>query len=132
MPTYPDFESFCHDFPLRPMNFSPCFAALSNPSVSPSIEDFRSLAEKGNVVPVYAQLAADFETPLSAYIKISGDGEAFLFESAESPNSHNENGRYSILGSHHVPSSRRTGMKLPFVKMGRPKSGPRKRTSSPS
>jgi anthranilate synthase component 1 len=70
---------------------------LSTPPVSPSIEEFRNLAEKGNVVPVYAQLAADFETPLSAYIKISGEGEAFLFESAESSG---ENGRYSILGSH--------------------------------
>ncbi|MGJ8677087.1 MAG: anthranilate synthase component I [Akkermansiaceae bacterium] len=74
----------------------PCFAALSTLPVSPSIEVFRSLAEKGNVVPVYAQLAADFETPLSAYTKISGDSEAFLFESAESSG---ENSRYSILGS---------------------------------
>ena len=47
-------------------------------------------------MPVYAQLAADFETPLSAYVKISGHGEAFLFESAESSG---ESGRYSILGN---------------------------------
>lgn len=45
---------------------------------------------------MYAQLAADFETPLSAYIKISGEGEAFLFESAEISG---DSGRYSILGS---------------------------------
>ncbi len=81
---------------MRSRDLSPCFAALSTPPVSPSIEAFRDLAEKGNVVPVYAQLAADFETPLSAYIKISDEGEAFLFESAESSG---ENGRYSILGS---------------------------------
>ena len=74
----------------------PCFAALSTTSVSPSIEEFRDLAAQGNVVPVYAQLAADFETPLSAYLKISGENEAFLFESAESVG---ESGRYSILGS---------------------------------
>ena len=64
--------------------------------VNPTIEAFRPLAEQGNVVPVYAQLAADFETPLSAYIKISGEGEAFLFESAEISG---DSGRYSILGS---------------------------------
>lgn len=64
--------------------------------VKPDLADFRPLAEQGNVVPVYAQLAADFETPLSAYIKISGEGEAFLFESAESAG---DSGRYSILGS---------------------------------
>ena len=64
--------------------------------MSPPIEEFCSLAKKGNVVPVYAQLAADFETPLSAYMKISSEGEAFLFESAES---NGENSRYSLLGS---------------------------------
>ncbi|MBT8044320.1 MAG: anthranilate synthase component I [Verrucomicrobiae bacterium] len=69
---------------------------MSNLPVNPSLDDFRGLARKGNVVPVYAQLAADFETPLSAYVKISGDGEAFLFESAESAG---DSGRYSILGS---------------------------------
>ncbi|MGB1260451.1 MAG: anthranilate synthase component I [Akkermansiaceae bacterium] len=69
---------------------------MSTLPASPSPEEFRSLAEQGNVVPVYAQLAADFETPLSAFIKISGGGEAFLFESAESTG---DSGRYSILGS---------------------------------
>ena len=69
---------------------------MKTPSVSPNPSAFLSLAEKGNVVPVYAQLAADFETPLSAYVKISGEGEAFLFESAESTGA---NARYSILGS---------------------------------
>lgn len=75
---------------------SACSAALSRTPVSPSLDDFCDLAEKGNVVPVYAQLAADFETPLSAYVKIMGDSEAFLFESAESSG---ESGRYSILGN---------------------------------
>lgn len=69
---------------------------MSLQPVSPTPEAFRELVKRGNVVPVYAQLAADFETPLSAYIKISGDGEAFLFESAESGG---DSGRYSILGS---------------------------------
>jgi len=71
-------------------------AVLNSLPVNPSLEVFRPLAEQGNVVPVYAQLAADFETPLSAYVKISGDAEAFLFESAESSG---DSGRYSILGS---------------------------------
>ena len=83
-------------FALRERKIQPCSAALSTTSVSPSIEEFRDLAAQGNVVPVYAQLAADFETPLSAYLKISGENEAFLFESAESVG---ESGRYSILGS---------------------------------
>ena len=69
---------------------------MSTTPVNPSPDEFCDLAEEGNVVPVYAQLAADFETPLSAYVKISGHGEAFLFESAESSG---ESGRYSILGN---------------------------------
>ncbi len=64
--------------------------------VQPSYEDFCSLATQGNVIPVYAQLAADFETPLSAFQKISDGRYAFLFESAESTDA---SGRWSILGS---------------------------------
>ena len=66
------------------------------PAVKPSIEEFRELAEQGNVVPVYAQLTADFETPLSAYLKIRDGRHAFLFESAESTDA---GGRWSIVGS---------------------------------
>ncbi|MDP7654638.1 MAG: anthranilate synthase component I, partial [Roseibacillus sp.] len=69
---------------------------MSLPAVKPSIEEFRELAEQGNVVPVYAQLTADFETPLSAYLKIRDGRHAFLFESAESTDA---SGRWSIVGS---------------------------------
>jgi len=64
--------------------------------VEPSPEQFAELSKRGNVVPVYAQLAADFETPLSAYVKIRDDKHAFLLESAESTDA---SGRWSILGS---------------------------------
>jgi anthranilate synthase component 1 len=69
---------------------------LSVPAVKPSLEEFRALAGQGNVVPVYAQLAADFETPLSAYLKIRDGKYAFLLESAESTDA---SGRWSIVGS---------------------------------
>ena len=64
--------------------------------VEPSPEQFAELSKRGNVVPVSAQLAADFETPLSAYVKIRDDKHAFLLESAESTDA---SGRWSILGS---------------------------------
>jgi len=48
------------------------------------------------VIPVYTQLAADFETPLSAYLKIRDGAHAFLLESAESTE---KGGRWSIVGS---------------------------------
>ena len=47
-------------------------------------------------MPVYAQLAADFETPVSAFLKLRDGKHAFLFESAESTDA---SGRWSIVGS---------------------------------
>ena len=64
--------------------------------VKPSVEEFVELAQAGNVVPVYAQLAADFETPVSAFLKLRDGKNAFLFESAESTDA---SGRWSIVGS---------------------------------
>jgi len=49
------------------------------------------------VVPVYTQLAADFETPLSAYLKLRDGKHSFLLESAESTE---KGGRWSLVGSH--------------------------------
>ena len=71
--------------------------AAMMPVVKPSLDEFRALAGQGNVVPVYTQLAADFETPLSAFLKIRDGKHSFLFESAESTDA---SGRWSILGSH--------------------------------
>jgi anthranilate synthase component 1 len=61
----------------------------------PSRDQFRSLAREGNLVPVYRRLLADFETPLSAYSKIRGQGESFLLESVEGGE---HLGRYSFVG----------------------------------
>src|SRR5512134_589653 len=62
---------------------------------SPSLEEFEQLAAKGNLIPVTRRLLADFETPLSAYRKIRGQGESFLFESVEGGE---HLGRYSFVG----------------------------------
>lgn len=51
--------------------------------IKPTREEFGELAGQGNVVPVYADLMADFETPVSAYAKLRDAGPAFLFESVE-------------------------------------------------
>ena len=47
----------------------------------PSKEEFIKLAKKGNIVPVYRDILADFETPLSAYQKISGHMDHGMIES---------------------------------------------------
>ncbi len=62
---------------------------------SPTLDEFRRLASSGNLVPVTRRLLADVETPLSAYRKIRGAGESFLFESVEGGE---HLGRYSFVG----------------------------------
>ena len=60
-----------------------------------TLEEFTPLAAQGNLIPVSRRLLADFETPLSAYRKIRGHGESFLFESVEGGE---HLGRYSFVG----------------------------------
>ena len=66
------------------------------PPLSPSREEFRALAQRGNLVPVYAELAADLDTPLSAFLRLRPGPYAFLLESVEGGEKW---ARYSFLGS---------------------------------
>ena len=61
----------------------------------PSQPEFLKLAGQGNLIPVALRILADIETPLSAYQKIRGQGESFLFESIEGGE---HLGRYSFVG----------------------------------
>jgi anthranilate synthase component 1 len=60
-----------------------------------SREQFRTLATRGVLIPVYRELAADLETPVSIYLKLRGRGPSFLLESVEKAE---QVGRYSFLG----------------------------------
>ena len=64
--------------------------------IFPNFEQFSELAKQGNFVPVYQEIAADLETPVSAWYKVcAGQPYSFLLESVEG----GENlGRYSFLG----------------------------------
>src|ERR1700723_1287088 len=62
---------------------------------SPKPAEFLDLAARGNLIPVTRRILADLETPLSAYRKIRGAGESFLFESVEGGE---HIGRYSFVG----------------------------------
>ncbi|MEK7291266.1 MAG: anthranilate synthase component I, partial [Planctomycetota bacterium] len=62
----------------------------------PAFEEFKQLAQKGNIIPVYRQLFADTLTPVSAFQKISDTEYAFLLESAAGGE---KISRYSILGA---------------------------------
>ncbi len=69
---------------------------MSQNPVEPSLAAFETFSKQGNVVPVFTQLAADFETPLSAYLKLRDAKHSFLLESAEATD---KGGRWSIIGS---------------------------------
>jgi len=62
----------------------------------PSLEEFRSLARAGKLVPVYREVFADHDTPVSAFRKIDDGPYGFLLESVEGGEKW---GRYSLLGS---------------------------------
>jgi anthranilate synthase component 1 len=62
----------------------------------PSRESFRELAHRGNLIPVYREIIADMETPVSAFHKIDTGDYSFLFESVEKGNKF---ARYSFLGA---------------------------------
>ena len=64
--------------------------------IHPDIETFKKLSAQGNAIPVYLDLTADCETPLSAYSKIRRSGPAFLFESIVGGE---RISRYSFLGA---------------------------------
>jgi anthranilate synthase component I len=64
-------------------------------NLRPSLEEFRRLAEGGNLVPVVAEIVSDVETPVGAFQKIGREGSSFLFESAER---NEESGRFSFIG----------------------------------
>src|SRR4051794_789412 len=63
--------------------------------VGPSLDEVRELAGEYTLVPLRHTFIADTETPVSAYLKLRGDGPSFLLESAEQGQRF---GRWSFLG----------------------------------
>ena len=83
---------------------------------SPTLAEFKKLSDRGNLIPVTRRLLADFETPLSAYQKIRGPGESFLFESIEGGE---HLGRYSFLGSNPRAVIQQNGSRVTVTEGGR-------------
>jgi len=62
----------------------------------PSLEEVKKLARDGNLVPVYREIVADLETPVSAFLKVGGGRYSFLLESVEGGQ---RQARYSFIGT---------------------------------
>lgn len=50
---------------------------------TPDLRGFIGKSRGGNLIPVYKEIMADMETPLSAFLKLEGGKYAFLLESVE-------------------------------------------------
>jgi len=49
----------------------------------PSFAEFEKLAESGNLIPVYREILADVETPVSVLMKLQHKSHVYLLESVE-------------------------------------------------
>ena len=62
----------------------------------PDIATFQKLSLQGNLIPVYREIMADMDTPVTAFKKLDDGRFSFLLESIEGGEKW---GRYSFLGS---------------------------------
>ena len=63
---------------------------------APELSRFVELSRQGNLIPVWREILADMETPVSAFRKIDQGSASFLLESIEGGEKW---ARYSFLGS---------------------------------
>jgi anthranilate synthase component 1 len=81
----------------------------------PSLRDFKKKAKQGNLIPVYREILADRETPVSAFQKIDDGRHSFLLESVEGGEKW---GRYSFLGSRPSVVVRSFDHKVEIIRKG--------------
>jgi len=64
----------------------------------PTLDEVKEIARsgEGNIVPVYREIVADLETPVSAYLKVARGDHSFLLESVEGGE---RLARYSFIGT---------------------------------
>ena len=62
----------------------------------PSLEQVASYGGEANLVPVYREINADLETPVSAYLKVANGPYSYLLESVEGGE---RMARYSFIGT---------------------------------
>ena len=88
---------------------------MTTTELKPGRDEFRKLARYGNLIPVYTELVADAETPVSAFSKIDEGGYSFLLESAEHID---HGGRYSFVGSNPRVVFKSRGRKVTVIEDG--------------
>ncbi len=82
----------------------------------PSKRAFLKLAKKGNLIPVYREILADLETPVSCFLKMGDEPFSYLLESVEGGE---KLARYSFLASSPSIVFKSKGRKITLLKNGR-------------
>jgi len=80
--------------------------------ICPDFKTFKKKARDGNLIPVYREILADLETPLSAFLKLK-DKRCFLFESVEGGEKW---ARYSFIGSNPSVIIEGSGLELTITR----------------
>jgi len=83
--------------------------------IYPTLEEFREKAKRFNLIPVYREILADLETPVSAFCKIDDGDYSYLLESVEA----GQLGRYSFLGSNPSIIFRSKGNRVSITQRGK-------------
>jgi len=83
--------------------------------IAPSLSDFKQLATRGTLIPIFEEIHFDWETPISAFWKIDDGKASFLLESVEGGEKW---GRYSFLGSGSSCLFRSKGEEFEILKNG--------------
>lgn len=83
------------DLTSRPLD-ERFFLFIGERMFKPTRKEFKNLAKKYNLIPVYREIICDVDTPVSAFHKLKESKYAFLLESAEGGERF---GRYSFLGN---------------------------------
>ena len=81
----------------------------------PEGNEFKELSKKGNFIPVYREILADMETPVSAFMKLGGGEFSYLLESGERGE---KLGRYSFLGTSPTLIFKSKGKKVEIIRKG--------------
>ncbi len=84
--------------------------------IYPSEKEFLKYSKRGNLIPVYEEIVADLETPVSAYMKISNCKFSYLLESIEGQE---KIARFSFLGANPAVVFISKGKKLTIIDHGK-------------
>ncbi|MBN1832364.1 MAG: anthranilate synthase component I [Deltaproteobacteria bacterium] len=94
------------------------FRLESDVEIRPSFSEFKDLAEQGNLIPLYQEILADTDTPVSAYLKIRDKSFSYLLESADGGERW---GRYSFIGYKPFLTVQSRGKEIEILEKGEKK-----------